>query len=93
LATTRKVVLVCRPSSALGLEQPGNATDAPAPEPEKVVDATPTTVTVVEPLVQPKTHVPSPTRAKDASVRDVPVAEAEPKNAKEIPENPMGKLS
>jgi hypothetical protein len=26
-------------------------------------------------------------------VRDVPVAEAEPKNAKEIPENPMGKLS
>jgi hypothetical protein len=93
LATTCKVVLVSRPFSALGLEQPGNATDAPAPEPEKVVDVTPTTMKVVEPLVQPEIHVRSPTRAEDAGVRDVSVAETKPENAEQVLENPVGKLS
>jgi hypothetical protein len=31
--------LVCRPSSALGLEQPDDAAEAPAPELERVFDA------------------------------------------------------
>jgi hypothetical protein len=48
---------------------------------------------VVEPLVQPEIHVPSPTRAEDAGVRDVPVAETESENAEWVPENPLGKLS
>jgi hypothetical protein len=87
------LLLVCSPSSALGLKQPGNATDAPAPEPEKVVEVTPTTMKVVELLVQPEIHVPSPTGAKDADVRDMLVAEAELKNAEQVLENPVGKLS
>lgn len=50
--------LVCRPSSSLGLEQPGDAVDALAPELEKVVDevvvdVAPTTVATVEPSVPP----------------------------------------
>jgi hypothetical protein len=77
------LLLVCSPFSTLGLEQPGNATDAPAPEPEKVV----------EPLVQPEIHVPSPTRVEDADVRDVPVIEAESENAEQVLEKPVGKLS
>jgi hypothetical protein len=59
------------------------------PELEKVVDVTPTTMKtmkVVEPLVHPEIHVLSPTRAEDAGVRDVPVAEVEPENAEQVPE-------
>jgi hypothetical protein len=75
------------------LEQPSNATDALAPELEKVVDVTPTTIEVVEPLVQPEIHVPSSTGSEDAGVRDVPVAKTESENAGWVLENPMGKLS
>jgi hypothetical protein len=67
--------------------------DARAPEQEKVVDVMPSTMKVVEPLVQPEIHVPSSTRTEDASVRDVPAAEAEPKNVEQVLENPVGKLS
>jgi hypothetical protein len=75
------MLFVCSPSSALGLEQPGNATDALAPKPEKVVDVTPRTLKVVEPLVKHEIHVPSPIGAEDADVRDVLVAKAELENA------------
>jgi hypothetical protein len=63
------------------LEQPGNATHAPTPKPEKEVDVMPTTMKVVEPLVQPEIHVPSPSGAEDADVGDVPIGEAELENA------------
>jgi hypothetical protein len=54
---------VCRPSSALGLEQPGDAVDIPAPEPEKAFDATihdtvPATIGDTESSVLPK--IPTP---------------------------------
>jgi hypothetical protein len=48
---------------------------------------------VVEPLVQPKIHVPSPTGAEDAGARDMLFAKTEPENAEQVPENPVGKLS
>jgi hypothetical protein len=74
------------------LEQPGNTTNAQAPEPEKVIDATPTATEVVEPSQQPSAHVPSPTEAEDAGEREVPVAEPELVNVEEPQENPIGRL-
>jgi hypothetical protein len=53
----------------------------------------PTTMKVVEPLVQPEIHVPSPSGAEDGSVRDVPVTKIEPESTERVPENPVGKLS
>jgi hypothetical protein len=58
------LLLVCSPSSGVGLEQPRNDTDAPALELEKVVDVMPTTMKVVELLEQAKIHVPHPLEPK-----------------------------
>jgi hypothetical protein len=74
------------------LEQPGDATDAQAPEPEKVVDVTPATMKVVEPSQWPDAHVSSPTEAEGASEEDVPIAEPEPANAEQPQGNPIGRL-
>jgi hypothetical protein len=47
------LLLICSPSSALGLEEPGNAVETPAPELEKESDvaalsAVPVTTMLVE---------------------------------------------
>jgi hypothetical protein len=92
LIPTHNVLFVCRLPSALGLEQPGDATDARAPEPEKVVDVTPVAMEVVEPSQQADAHVPSPIEAEVAGEGDVPIAKPEPVNVEQPQENPIGRL-
>jgi hypothetical protein len=92
LVTIYNVVFICRPSYALGLEQPGGATNARASEPEKVVDVTLAAMEVAKPSQQPNAHVPSPIEVEGAYEGDVPIAEPEPVNAEQPQENPIGRL-
>jgi hypothetical protein len=60
--------LVFRPPSALGLEQPGNAMESPAPEPEKtsdaaVLDAVPPTIAAIKLSVPSSISTPANVKA------------------------------
>jgi hypothetical protein len=90
---THNAVFVCRPSSALGLEQSGVAANDPAPEPEKVVDVTPSTMTFAEPSVPAENPAPTPIDAAGANVENTLIAEVELDDARRVPETPIGKLS
>ncbi|XP_025806856.1 protein PRRC2C-like [Panicum hallii] len=80
------------PSSALGLEQSGVAANDPAPEPEKVVDVTPSTMTFAEPSVPAENPAPTPIDAAGANVENTLIAEVELDDARRVPETPIGDL-
>lgn len=90
---TRNAVFVCKPSSALGLEQSSVAANAPAPKLEKVIDVMPSTTTIAEPSVPAKTPAPMPIDATGANVENTLIAEVEPDDVGRVPETPIGKLS
>jgi hypothetical protein len=91
------LLLVCSPSSALGLEKPGNATETLAPEPKKKSDVTassavPAIVMLVESSVpeEPPECVVVEARGADLGVQPPmgEMTEAEEKS----PKIPTGKL-
>lgn len=80
-----------RPSSALGLEQPGDAADVLAPEPEKTLDAAvlvmvPATTTTVELSVPLETSAPADMEVERADVGAKQAVEEEPKTREASPE-------
>lgn len=71
-------IVVCRPPSALGLEQPGDTVESPTPEPERETDVAAMesclgTTTATELLVPGENLAPtsSEVRAQDASAGQV----------------------
>lgn len=83
---------MCRSSSALGLEQRGDAVNAPAPKPEKVVEEAPSGKEVAEPSSQPELCVLSPALNNDVGAQDVPTGEEESEHIEPARKEPIGKL-
>jgi hypothetical protein len=89
------IFLECRPSSALGLERPGDATDALAPKSERVVeeaidDTVSTNVATVELSVPLAAPSPALTEAKKTDAATMPVAGVEPESTRVILEDSIG---
>jgi hypothetical protein len=91
------VLLVCSPSSALGLEELGNATETLAPELEKEIDiaalsALSATTMLIESSVleEPLESIITEARGPDLGVE--PLIGERIEVAKESPEIPTGKL-
>jgi hypothetical protein len=88
---------VCSPSSTLGLEELCNATETPAPEPEKELDvavlsAVPATTMLVESSVPEEPPKSINKEARGANVGDEPPMGERTKIEEESLEIPSGKL-
>jgi hypothetical protein len=91
------LLLVYRPSSTLGLEDPGNAIETPAPEPEKESDvialsALSATTMLVESLVPPEPSEPVIVEARGANIGAEPPVGERTEAKEESPDIPTGKL-
>jgi hypothetical protein len=91
------MLLVCSPSSALDLEEPGNATETPALEAEKESDVAassvvPATAMLVESSVLEKSPEPVATKARGVDLGVKPPMGERTKVEENSPEIPRGKL-
>lgn len=80
--------VVCRKSSALGLDQPGSASTTPAPEPKKSSDAAVLQMEPATTSMPEKSLAPSTTEGDDADAR--PGMEEGPRMVEPALEIPLG---
>jgi hypothetical protein len=92
------LLLVCSPSSALGLEEPGNATmETPALKPEKesnvvASSAVPVTIMLVESSVPQEPPEPVVTEARGSDIQVEPPKLERTEAEEESQEIPTGKF-
>jgi hypothetical protein len=91
------LLLLCSPSSAIGLEEPSNATETVAPEPDKesnvaALSAVPATTMLIESSVleEPPESIIADARGADLG-DETPIGECT-EVEEESPEIPTGKL-